>query len=48
MGDDGLGNPIYFQLLSGNLHDSTLAVDALSNIHIKGSNILGGKAYGTK
>ncbi|WP_143329098.1 IS5 family transposase, partial [Clostridium puniceum] len=45
---DGLGNPVYFQLSSGNLHDSTLAVDVLSNIYIKGSNILGDKAYGTK
>lgn len=45
---DRLGNPVYFQLSSGNLHDSTLAVDVLSNIDIKGSNILGNKAYGTK
>jgi transposase len=35
-------------LSSGNLHDSTLAVDVLSNIDITGSNILGDKAYGTK
>ena len=32
---------------SGNLHDSALAVDVLSNIDITGSNILGDKAYGT-
>ncbi|WP_158255920.1 transposase [Clostridium luticellarii] len=44
---DGLGNPVYFQLSSGNLHDSTQAVDILSNIDIKGSNILADKAYGT-
>ncbi|MFT8349273.1 transposase [Clostridium saccharoperbutylacetonicum] len=44
---DGIGNPVYFQLSSSNLHDSTLAVDVLSNIDITGSNILGGKAYGT-
>lgn len=44
---DGIGNPVYFQLSSGNLHDSTLAVDVLSNIDITGSNILGDKAYGT-
>lgn len=30
------------------MHDSTLAVDVLSNIDIKDSNILGDKAYGTK
>lgn len=30
------------------MHDSTLAVDVLSNIDIKGSNILGDKAYDTK
>jgi len=29
---DGLGNPVYFQLSSGNLHDSTLTVDVLSNM----------------
>nr|WP_202117495.1 IS5 family transposase [Clostridium chromiireducens] len=45
---DGIGNPVYFQLSSGNLHDSTLAVDVLSNIDITGSNVLGDKAYGTK
>ena len=33
---------------SGNLHDSTLAVDVLSHVDIKDCNILGDKAYGTK
>lgn len=42
-----LGNLIYFQLSSGNLHDSTQAVDVFSNIDIKDSNILADKAYGT-
>lgn len=28
---DGLGNLVYFQLSYGNLHDSTLVVDVLSN-----------------
>ncbi len=38
---------IHFQLSSGNLHDSTQAVDVLSNVDIEGSNILADKAYGT-
>ncbi|WP_286010121.1 transposase [Clostridium sp. Marseille-Q2269] len=44
---DALGNPVYFQLSSGNLHDSTQAIDILSNIDIQSSNILADKAYGT-
>lgn len=32
---------------SGNLHDSTQAVDVLSNLEIQYSNILADKAYGT-
>ena len=44
---DGLGNPIYFQLSAGNINDSTVAVDVLSNITLVGSNVLGDKAYGT-
>lgn len=42
---DGRGNPVHFQLPSGNWHDSTQAVDVLSNINIQGSNILADKAY---
>ena len=45
---DALGNPIYFQLSQGNLSDTTLAVNVLSNVEISGSNILGDKAYGSK
>jgi transposase len=45
---DGLGNPVYFQLSSGNINDNTLAVEVLSHVEIKDSNILGDKAYGTK
>ena len=41
---DGLGNPIYFQLSAGNINDSTVAVDVLSNITLVG---IGDKAYGT-
>lgn len=44
---DGLGNPLYFQLSSGNVNDSEVAVDVLSNIDISQSNILADKAYGT-
>ncbi|WP_251861346.1 IS5 family transposase [Clostridium sp. Marseille-Q2269] len=44
---DALGNPVYFQLSSGNLHDSTQTIDILSNIDIQSSNILADKAYGT-
>jgi transposase len=45
---DGLGNPVYFQLSSGNINDNTLAVEVLSHVEIKDSNIQGDKAYGTK
>ena len=45
---DGLGNPLAFLLSSGNDHDSKYAVPLLNQIDIKGSNILGDKAYGAK
>lgn len=45
---DGLGNPVYFQLTGGNIHDSTVAVDVLSHLDISDSTILADKAYGTK
>lgn len=45
---DGLGNPLAFLLSSGNDHDSVHAISLLSQTNIKGSNILGDKAYGTK
>ena len=45
---DGLGNPLAFVLSPGNDHDSTHAVDLLSMISSKDSNILGDKAYGTQ
>ena len=45
---DGLGNPLAFMLSSGRDHDSTHAVPLLQEIDIKGSNILGDKAYGAK
>ena len=43
-----MGNPLAFLLSSGNDHDSKHAVALLSQINIKGSNILGDKAYGAK
>lgn len=45
---DALANPVYFQLSSGNIHDSTVAIDVLSHLDISNSNILADKAYGTK
>lgn len=44
---DALGNPVYFQLTSRNIHDSTIAVDVLSHLDISDSTILADKAYGT-
>ena len=45
---DGLGNPLAFILSPGNDHDSKHAIPLLKKIEIKGSNILGDKAYGAK
>lgn len=45
---DGLSNPFAFLLSSDNDHDSKHAVPLLSQIDIKGSNILGDRAYGVK
>lgn len=44
---DGIGSPFYFQLTSGNIHDSTVAVDVLSHLDISDSTILADKAYET-
>lgn len=44
---DGLGNPLYFQLTGGNVHDSTVAIEVLSHLDISDSTILADKAYGT-
>lgn len=35
-------------LSGGQVHDSKIAIDVLSEIEISGSNILGDKAYGTE
>ena len=45
---DGLGNPLGILLSSGSDHDSKHAIPLLRQINIRGSNILGDKAYGTK
>ena len=45
---DGLGNPLYIKLTAGQIHDSTQAIEILSQLSIKGSSILADKAYGTK
>ena len=45
---DGLGNPLYVKLTAGQVQDSMQAVKILSQLNIKGSNVLADKAYGTK
>ena len=45
---DGIGNPVYIQIIGRNIHDFIVAVDALSHIDISNSIILEDKAYGTK
>ncbi len=45
---DGLGNPVQFLLSPGNDHDSIHAVELLEKVPIKGSNILGDRAYGSQ
>lgn len=42
-----MGNPVYFQLSGGNIHDASVAVDVLSHVDISQSNVLADKAYGT-
>lgn len=42
---DGLGNPVSFQLSSGNIYDGSYAIKTLSNVDLAGANILGDKAY---
>jgi len=40
-----LGNPVGFVLSPGNDHDSTHAEKLLDKVEIKGSNVLGDRAY---
>lgn len=44
---DGLGNPVHFLLTGGQVNDGKAAVPLLSDLEIKGSNILADRAYGT-
>lgn len=44
---DALGNPIHVHLSAGNIHDSTEAETALSDIPLEGSTVLADKAYGS-
>lgn len=44
---DALGNPLYFQLSSENLHDSVLAIEVLEHVEIQCSNIIGDREYGS-
>ena len=44
---DALGNPIHIHLSAGNLHDSTEAQAALSEVPLERGFILADKAYGT-
>ena len=45
---DGLGNPVAFLLSAGTDAGSTHAIELLSQLPIKNSNILGDKAYGAQ
>jgi len=45
---DALGYPIHVHLSAGNLHDSTEAETALSDVPLEGTIVLGDKAYGSK
>ena len=44
---DALGNPVYLQLSAGNVHDSKVAADVLSNVHLAGSMVLADRGYDT-
>ena len=45
---DGLGNPLAFLFSPGNDHDSRHAVSLLGQAEIRGSNVIGDKAYGSQ
>ena len=44
---DALGNPVYIKLSAGNIHDSKMAIEVLSEVELSGSVVLADKAYGT-
>ena len=43
---DALGNPIEVMLTTGNTNDITIAQKLLSRIELKGTTVLGDRAYG--
>lgn len=45
---DALGNPVAFLLRPGNDHDAKHAIPLLEKVSLKGSNVIGDKAYGAK
>ena len=45
---DGLGNPLALLLSPGNDHDSRHAVSLIGQAEIRGSNVIGDKAYGSQ
>ena len=44
---DALGNPVVLYLSAGNINDCVVAVDVLKQAELKGSIVMGDKAYGT-
>ncbi|WP_407919225.1 transposase [Domibacillus indicus] len=44
---DGLGNPLYFQLSAGSVHDSKVATEVLSHVPLEQNSVVADKAYGT-
>ncbi|OCS87064.1 transposase [Caryophanon latum] len=45
---DALGNPLLFQLTSGQVHDSQPACALFDQLAIEGRHVLGDKAYGAQ
>lgn len=43
---DGLGNPLYVQLIGGQIGDITVAYDLLEHVDVSGSVVMADKAYG--
>ena len=39
---------MYIQLSAGNIHDSALAIEVLSEVELTGSVVLADKAYGSQ
>lgn len=39
---------MYIQLSAGNIHDSSLAIEVLSEVELSGSVVLADKAYGSR